>query len=87
MLRLEPSTASCPTTENGGTGPSYHWTSKDTVARFGLGIAVPINPRFEIALDYAQYRNIGLALDMGSNTTVVDEGESSVLSLGLRWRF
>jgi len=75
------------TTDSGGTGPTYHFTSKDTVTRFGLGVAVPINPRFEIALDYAEYRDIGLAVGMGGNTTVVDQGESSVLSLGLRWRF
>jgi hypothetical protein len=30
---------------------------------------------------------IGLALDMGSNATIVDEGESTVVSLALRWRF
>jgi hypothetical protein len=75
------------TTDSGGGGPTYHFTSKDTVTRLGLGVAVPVNPRFEIALDYAQYRDIGLAVGMGGTTTVVDQGESSVLSLGLRWIF
>jgi hypothetical protein len=75
------------TTDSGGMGPTYHFTSKDTVTRLGLGVAVPVNPRFEIALDYAQYRDIGLAVGMGGSTTVVDQGESSVLSLGLRWKF
>jgi hypothetical protein len=75
------------TTYSGGGGPTSHFTSKDTVTRFGLGVAVPINPRFEIALEYAQFRDIGLAVGIGGNTTVVDQGESSMLSLGLRWRF
>jgi len=63
------------------------WTDKDTVARIGLGAALTFDERFEIGLDYVQYRDIGLALDMGSNATVVNDGESTVLSLGLRWRF
>jgi OOP family OmpA-OmpF porin len=76
-------------TQSSGTSPggNSHWSSKDTVARFGLGVAVPFNDHFEIGLDLVQYRNIGLALDMGSNTTVVNDGESTVASLGLRWRF
>ncbi|HEV8444856.1 MAG TPA: outer membrane beta-barrel protein [Steroidobacteraceae bacterium] len=68
-------------------GVAYDWTDKDTVVRFGLGMAVPVNPRFEIALDYVEYRDIGLAIDMGSNATVVNDGETSVISLGVRWRF
>jgi OOP family OmpA-OmpF porin len=75
------------TSQTWDSGLAYHWTDKSTVVRFGLGLAVPVNPRFEIAMDYVEYRDIGLALDMGSNATVVDDGESSVLSLGLRWRF
>jgi len=75
------------TTQDGGTGPSYHWTDKDTVMRLGLGVAVPVNPRFQISLDYAEYRDIGLALDMSSNATVVNNGETSVISLGLRYSF
>jgi OOP family OmpA-OmpF porin len=76
-------------TQSSGTSPggNSHWSSKDTVARFGLGVAVPFNDHFEIGLDLVQYRNIGLALDMGANTTVVNDGESTVASLGLRWRF
>jgi OOP family OmpA-OmpF porin len=70
-----------------GVYPATHWTEKDTVASLGLGIAIPVNPRFEIALDFVQYRDIGLALDMNSEATVVNDGEASVTSLGLRWKF
>ncbi len=63
------------------------WTDKDTVVRYGFGLAVPINEHFEIGLDYVLYRDIGLALNMDSEATLVDEGESKVASLGIRWRF
>jgi hypothetical protein len=42
--------------QDSDNGVAYDWTNKDTVVRFGLGMAVPVNPRFEIALDYVEYR-------------------------------
>src|SRR4051812_23111568 len=68
------------------TAGSQHWSDKDTVVKLGFGIGIPINSRFEVALDYVEYRDIGLAVDTGFNATVVNDGETSVTSLGLRWR-
>jgi OmpA-OmpF porin, OOP family len=63
------------------------WTDSDTAFSLGLGIAVPINPHFEIDLDYTWYRQTGLGLDMDGNVLVLDENEAGVAMLGLRYRF
>jgi OOP family OmpA-OmpF porin len=59
-----------------------------TVMKFGLGLGVPINERLEIGLDVTQYREIGLGFVSEANqVSAVNEGESTVVSLGLRWKF
>jgi hypothetical protein len=69
-----------------GGGP---YEAKDTVARFGIGVLVPLNERFELALDATQYHDLGVGLsrsDAGAIHTV-SEGDASAVSLGVRWRF
>jgi OmpA-OmpF porin, OOP family len=60
----------------------------DTVMKFGIGIGVPINNQWEIGLDVTQYREIGLGFTSQANdVSVIKEGESTVVSLGFRWKF
>jgi hypothetical protein len=63
------------------------WSDKTTVFSYGAGIAIPINERFEIDVDYVWYREIGLGLTLGSSLGVIDEAESQTATLGLRFRF
>ena len=63
------------------------WSDSANITTLAAGIAVPINDRFEVGLDYTHYREIGLGLTLGSELGAFDEAEASVLSLGLRFRF
>ena len=63
------------------------WSDTNTVFSYGLGIAVPVNERFEIDVDYAWYREVGLGLTLSSSVGVIDEAESQVATLGVRYRF
>jgi hypothetical protein len=63
------------------------WSDKTNVFSYGAGIAIPINERFEIDVDYVWYREIGLGLTLGSSVGVIDEAESQTATLGLRFRF
>jgi opacity protein-like surface antigen len=63
------------------------WSDKTTVFSYGAGIAIPINERFEIDVDYVWYREVGLGLTLGSSLGVIDEAESQTATLGLRFRF
>jgi opacity protein-like surface antigen len=63
------------------------WSDKTTVFSYGAGIAIPINDRFEIDVDYVWYREIGLGLTLGSSLGVIDQAESQTATLGLRFRF
>jgi len=68
-------------------GSNAGWSDTDTAFSYGIGVAVPINANFAVALDYTWYREIGLGLNLNNNILVVDEPESSVLTLGLRYSF
>jgi len=72
--------------DNNYTG-SGGWSETNTAFSYGIGIAVPVNAHFEIDLDYTWYREIGLGLNLDNNVLVVDESESSVAMLGLRYSF
>ena len=63
------------------------YSERSTVLSFGVGIAVPITDRFEVDLDYTHYREIGLGLTLSSTLGIINEGESSVTTLGVRFRF
>jgi len=54
---------------------------------FGLGIAAPINERFEIGLDFTQYFEVGVAFDFSDNPSIVSDSDSRVFALDLRYRF
>ena len=61
-----------------------------TVMKFGIGIGVPINDRLAIGLDLTQYRDVGVGFtssNAGSDVSATNEGESTVASLGVRWKF
>jgi OOP family OmpA-OmpF porin len=70
-----------------GSGFRNQWSEKTTIFSFGAGIAIPINERFEIDVDYTHYREIGLGLTVGSSLGVYDNAESNLATLGLRFRF
>ena len=63
------------------------WSDRTSVFSYGAGIAIPINERFEIDVDYVWYREVGLGLTLGSSLGVIDEAESRTATLGLRFRF
>jgi hypothetical protein len=50
-------------------------------------MAVPVNDRFEIGLDFAQYVEVGLALNLSSNPSLSSGSDSRVLSLHARVKF
>ncbi len=61
---------------------------KGTVMRYGLGAALPITDRFELGLDWVSYREVGIGIEASSGSIhTVSDGESSVITLGARWRF
>lgn len=63
------------------------WSDTETIFTFGAGIGIPISDRFEIDLDYTHYREIGLGMSMNSSVGVIDNAESSQVTLGARFRF
>lgn len=69
------------------SGVTNSWSESTTIFSFGAGIAVPINDHFEIDLDFTHYREIGLGLTLGSSVGVIDDAESNLLTLGLRFFF
>ena len=70
-----------------GNGFSSQVSERTTIFSFGVGVAIPINERFEVDVDYTHYREIGLGLTMGSDLGVFDNAESNLVTLGLRFHF
>jgi opacity protein-like surface antigen len=64
-----------------------HWSETDTIFSFGVGIGIPVNERLEIDLDYTHYRELGLGMTLNQSLGVIDEAESSLTTLGVRFRF
>jgi OmpA-OmpF porin, OOP family len=70
-----------------GSGVRNQWSESTTIFSFGVGVAIPINERFEVDVDYTHYREIGLGLTVGSSLGVIDNAESNLVTLGLRFHF
>lgn len=68
-------------------GAPNAYSEKGTVWKFGIGVGIPINDRFEIGLDLTQYRNIGIQINMPyvADPDTVSEGDATVVTLGVRW--
>jgi opacity protein-like surface antigen len=66
---------------------TYHYSETDTIFSFGVGIGIPVNERLEIDLDYTHYRELGLGMTLNQSLGVIDEAESSLTTLGVRFRF
>jgi OmpA-OmpF porin, OOP family len=65
-------------------------SDEDSVTKFGVGVAFPINERFEVGLDFTAYRDVGVGIASSNSSTdfyAVNDGEANVFSLGMRWRF
>lgn len=63
-------------------------SEKGTVMRYGLGMSFPVNERFELGLDWVSYRDVGIGIEASSGSIhTVSDGESSVITVGARWRF
>ena len=63
-------------------------SEKGTVMRYGVGAGFPVNDRFELGLDWVSYREVGVGIAASSGQIhTVNDGESSVITLGARWRF
>lgn len=63
-------------------------SDEGTVMKFGVGAGFPINERFELGLDVTTYREVGVGISSASGEiNTVNDGESTVVTLGARWRF
>jgi hypothetical protein len=55
---------------------------------FGAGIGIPVNDHLDISIDWTRYRLLGLGYTSSTGqATTFNEGETSIASLGVRWRF
>jgi len=55
---------------------------------YGVGIAVPVNDRFEIGLDYSQYFDLGVDFNFfNQNPSIESDTDARVITLDLRFRF
>jgi opacity protein-like surface antigen len=59
----------------------------NTALQYGLGVSYELNPRVSLGLDWAQYDQIGLGVGLSGGPAFFDLGSSSLLSLGLTYRF
>ncbi len=63
-------------------------SEKGTAWKLGVGAGVPINDRFELGLELAQYRDVGIRLGAGANgLNITNDGYATVITLGARWFF
>jgi long-subunit fatty acid transport protein len=68
----------------GGLGK---YSEKGTVWKFGVGMVVPINDRFDVGLDLTQYRNIGIHVETAftADPHTASQGDATVVTLGVHW--
>ncbi len=71
----------------GGNGETFRSTSqKETVARFGAGLEVPIARNISGRFEWERYSNVGKRFEVGGSGTT-GEADMDVLSLGVVARF
>jgi hypothetical protein len=70
-------------------GQRTAYSEKGMVWKFGIGVEVPINDRFEVGLDLTQYRDIGIHVETPyvADPDTVSKGDATVATLGVRWSF
>jgi hypothetical protein len=65
-----------------------HWSDSGRVYNFAAGICIPINERFEVGLDHTLYRENGwVSVTLSPRLGFIDDGEFSLTTLALRYRF
>jgi OOP family OmpA-OmpF porin len=75
------------TTYDSTSGFSSEDTYSNVGFSFGVGIAVPVNDRFEVGLDYTEYFELGVPFNFSGTPSLTTESDTSVVSLALRFRF
>lgn len=72
----------------GGASGGGSFSEKGTVWKLGFGVGVPINDRFEVGLELAQYRDVGIRIGAGANgVQTSNDGYATVITLGARLFF
>jgi hypothetical protein len=70
------------------SGYAYDANDSNGGFSFGVGVAVPVNDRFEIALDYAQYLELAVpTFDFSGNPNLNDPADLYSITLGARFKF
>jgi opacity protein-like surface antigen len=54
---------------------------------FGAGVSVNLTKNLDLSLDWNRYFQMGLGLTVGGGAISTDLGDSTLTSLGVRWRF
>ena len=68
-------------------GDTYGDSYENGGFSYGFGVAVPINDRFEIGLDFTQYFELGFGFDFSSTPSIQSDSDARVIALDLRLRF
>lgn len=68
-------------------GSSYEDNASNGGFSFGLGMAVPVNDRFEVGLDYTEYFELTVPFNLSGNPSLNTATDTRVFSLELRFRF
>jgi OmpA-OmpF porin, OOP family len=72
----------------GGASGLGSLSEEGTAWKLGLGVGVPINDRFELGLELAQYRDVGIRIGAGANgVDTSNDGYATVITLGARLFF
>jgi opacity protein-like surface antigen len=68
--------------------PQRNDRSDDNFAlTFGAGVSVKLTQNLDLSLDWNRYFQMGLGLTLGGGAISTDLGDSTLTSLGVRWRF
>jgi OOP family OmpA-OmpF porin len=70
------------------SGYAYDADDSNGGFTFGVGLAVPVNDRFEFALDYTQYLELAVpTFDFTGNPNLNDPADLYSITLGARFKF
>jgi opacity protein-like surface antigen len=70
------------------SGYSYEENDSSGGFSFGVGVAVPVNDRFAITLDYTQYLELAMpTFDFSGNPNLDDPADLYSITLGARFKF
>jgi opacity protein-like surface antigen len=70
------------------SGVAYQDNESNGGFSFGVGVAVPVNDRFEITLDYTQFLELAVpSFDFTGNPNLNDPADLYSITLGARFKF